>query len=195
MRGGVDESAPIYNIHELRVQFKCRRRRSLGGESTSTWSRVNRICWHPDRNDTLGLYTDGTVFKWQPFDDVHQELQSSSSTTPSDIHLSPDGSIFATSDVIGNVQLYDYEHLALLYHLSSEDAVVGLCFSLDQGRFYDIRGRDCNLWEPNALTRLADIDLHASEHETEAESTVVSSLPSEAYTDASDSISSLSVGP
>ncbi|KAJ0123281.1 hypothetical protein J7T55_011746 [Diaporthe amygdali] len=76
--------------------------------------------------------------------------------TPSEIKCSPNGLVFATGDVKGSVKIYDFYGLALIYKLTSEDIIQGLCFSPDSRVFYDLRGLYCNVWEPNCLVRLID---------------------------------------
>ncbi|KAH0538685.1 hypothetical protein FGG08_004760 [Glutinoglossum americanum] len=185
----------VWTLTNPRLINRCRRRLEHGGNPNSAWTGVNRVIWHPNNGEVLGIYTDGIVFKWDPLEGSHQELQADLNATPSEIQCSPDGIVFATSDVNGAVKLYNYQHFALIYQLSSEDIVTALCFSPDSRRFYDLRGSYCNIWEPNVLIRLSDIDERASEIDAEAGSTTASSYASEAWVETPVSITALSARP
>ncbi|KAI0433014.1 NACHT and WD domain protein [Xylaria sp. FL1042] len=111
--------------------------------------------WNPQAPEVLGLYIEGVVFKWQPYDDYVEELP----TGASKIAISDDGSLFAAGNAQGIVKLYTTSDFSLLYQLASQDTVLGLAFSPDSRRFYDIRGYYGNVWEPNILMRYAE---HAS---------------------------------
>lgn len=76
---------------------------------------------------------------------------------------SPDGRTLAAGDSAGDVLLYDFGTLQLLYHvILSGDSVVALTFTNDSLRFLDIRGSQVNVWEPSALVR-KDVDDATSE--------------------------------
>lgn len=154
---------------------------------------MNRVVWHPYSGDVLGIYNDGTVFKWNPFGETHQELQGGLFATPSEIECSPDGSVFATSDVNGAVKLYNYQHFSLVYQLSSEDIITNLCFSPDSRRFYDLRGSYCNVWEPNVLFRSSDADERGSNAEEGSLETL--HVASEVWAESSVPITALAVRP
>lgn len=112
---------------------------------------VIAAAWHPHSPDIIGLYLEGVVFKWSPYENEVEEL----STGASRLALSKDGELFATGDVHGTVKVYTTSGLCLLYQLTSQDTVLDLSFSPDLQRFYDIRGHYGNAWEPNVLMRYA----------------------------------------
>lgn len=118
----------------------------------STRGEVIQACWHPHRLEILGLYSDGVLFKWQPYIDESEERF----TRASKLAITKDGNLFATGDVWGMVQVYTTSDFGLLYQLSSEDTILGLAFSPDLHRFYDIRGHYGGAWEPNALVKYAE---------------------------------------
>ncbi|KFY44177.1 hypothetical protein V494_01601 [Pseudogymnoascus sp. VKM F-4513 (FW-928)] len=178
----------LWDIEERQRVTRCERSWKDGRMS---WTGVTKVIWHPNDEDVLGIYWDGIVFKWNPFDDTHQELPSETNTAPSEIRCSPNGTIFATSDVNGTVKLYNHQYFSLVYQLLSEDIITGLCFSPDSRRFFDLRGSYCKVWEPNALVRLLDQD----EQDTEAGSTVGSNQPSEAFTSSPNPITTLAMRP
>ena len=171
----------VWALTEPKCISKCKRRLEYDKNPANAWTGVNRVLWHPNSGELLGIYVDGAVFKWHPFEGNHHELTTSSRDTPSELDCSLDGIVFATSDVNGTVKIYNYEHFALIYQLSSEDMVTGLCFSPDIRRFYDLRGSYCNAWEPNVLIRMSNADEAVSDIDTEVGSTTVSYLASEVW--------------
>ncbi|KXG51211.1 uncharacterized protein PGRI_067830 [Penicillium griseofulvum] len=108
--------------------------------------------WHPHNAELLGLYIEGVVFKWNPYEGEPEEL----GTGASRLAMSADGSLFATGDVQGTIKVYTTSEFRLLYQLASQDSVLGLAFSPSLHRFYDIRGSYGNVWEPNSLVRYAE---------------------------------------
>lgn len=182
----------VWALTKSKCISKCKRRLGHDVNPGSAWTGVNRILWHPNSGELLGIYTDGAVFKWHPLEESHHELTTNSRTTPSELDCSLNGMVFATSDVNGAVKIYNYEHFALIYQLSSEDTVTGLCFSPDIRRFYDLRGSYCNAWEPNVLVRMSDIDEAVSEVDTEVGSTTMSYLASEVWAESRPPITAIS---
>jgi WD40 repeat protein len=71
---------------------------------------------------------------------------------------SPDGTILAASEgSCGIVSLYDFETLRLLYRLNSyEEDISMMVFASNGLRFFDVRGDQCNVWEPPVLVRRTD---------------------------------------
>ncbi|KAL9122773.1 MAG: hypothetical protein Q9187_000671 [Circinaria calcarea] len=186
----------VWSLGDAQLINRCRRRVNHGGIAGKAWTGVNRVVWHPNSGEVLGIYTDGMVFRWHPIEESHQELNGADlNATPSEIQCSPDGVVFATSDVNGSIKLYNFHHFTLIYQLSSEDIVSALCFSPDGQRFYDLRGPYCNVWEPNALIRLSSTDEEANEIETEIGSTAMSYLASEAFVGTPVSITALALRP
>lgn len=125
--------------------------------ATVSWTGVTRVVWHPFSGHVLGIYRDGQIFKWNPMDDTHEEAKQELDATPSDIVCSPNGIVFATSDIRGTVKIYDFAHMTPIYKLTSDDDIIrSIAFGADSKRFYDLRGIYCNVWEPNCLIRLAE---------------------------------------
>jgi WD40 repeat protein len=73
---------------------------------------------------------------------------------------SPSGTTLATGNSAGMVQLLEFETLQLLFKVNAVDyGVRCLAFSSDNTRFFDVRGTQCNVWEPalpSAKTRKDD---------------------------------------
>ncbi|KAK3321830.1 hypothetical protein B0H66DRAFT_619055 [Apodospora peruviana] len=104
-------------------------------------------------------YQDGDLVVFNPFDG----LQVASIETYAHVLVSsPDGRTLATGDGNGMIQLYTFETLRLLYRVSMYDYDIrNMAFTSDSLRFFDIRGNQCNSWEPTVLVRNRD-----SENET-----------------------------
>ncbi|KAI1480225.1 hypothetical protein F4774DRAFT_87229 [Daldinia eschscholtzii] len=108
--------------------------------------------WHPHSPEILGLYIEGVIFKWRPYDGAVIEMPTGASR----LAISGDGNLLATGDAHGTVKVHTTSDLGLLYQLTSQDTVLGLAFSPDHRRFYDIRGYYGNAWEPNALMKFSE---------------------------------------
>lgn len=150
----------VWNIDPPEMVGRIRRRlKGVQTTTSNTFFGAMKVTWHPSNNFVLGIYYDGNIFKWSPTDDTVDEVRAvdvDANATPSEIKCSPNGLVFATGDVKGSVKIYDFYGLALIYKLTSEDIIQGLCFSPDSRVFYDLRGLYCNVWEPNCLVRLID---------------------------------------
>ena len=161
----------VWSLKSPGLINRCKRRMQTSHPSRKSWTGVSFVRWHPRNGQVLGIYIDGAVFKWHPFEQTHQELKvDTSEATPSGLDINPNGALFVTSDVDGTVKLYSFHTFQLIYQLSSEDVITAVCFSPDGRRFYDIRGSYCNVWEPNSLIRISDMDEQSHDTDTWAES-------------------------
>lgn len=113
---------------------------------------VIEAVWHPFETEVIGLYMEGDVFKWNPYDNEVEELP----TGASKLALNSDGSLFATGDVHGKIKVYTTAGFSLLYQLASQDTIFSIKFSPDSKRLYDIRGYYGNAWEPNVLAEFME---------------------------------------
>ena len=182
----------VWEIDDSKLIARCRRAKEDQVEtSVRSWTPVNRVIWHPRSGEVLGIYSDGNVFKWHPFEDTNREIDEAATT----IACSQDGDIFATSDADGAVKIWKYSDFAPIYRLRCDQPVADLAFSPDNRRLYDLRGSFCNVWEPNALIRLAELDKPNSETASDSASTVLSSAMSEAEVDIMDPVTALAAGP
>ncbi|KAL1881197.1 hypothetical protein Daus18300_001048 [Diaporthe australafricana] len=132
---------------------------------------VIEAIWHPLNAQVIGLYIEGVVFKWSPYDGEVDEIP----TGASKLALSRDGSLFVTGDVHGKVKVYTTAGFGLLYQLASQDSVFGLVLSPDSSRFYDIRGYYGTAWEPNVLTEFMEREDKEVDNLSETESLAQSS--------------------
>jgi WD40 repeat protein len=179
----------VWSIDPPELISRCRRHPN---DPNHLWAPVDRAVWHPYSGEVLGLYLGGYVFKWHPYSGTHQEIYASASV----IACSPEGTFFATGDGSGMVKLYNFDHFALVYQLSCEAVVNDISFSPDSRRLYDLRGQFCNVWEPNALLRLDDIDEHERDSEVGSElGSVPTAAISEAVAEIRDPITAISIHP
>lgn len=146
----------VWSLDPPEMIARCKRKQKQGHTTSTAWTAVNRVVWHPFDGQVLGIYRDGNIFKWGPMDDSHEEVKQELDATPSEIRCSINGLVFATSDVRGSVKIYDYSQMVLIYKLTSDDIINSIAFSPDGRRFYDLRGSYCNVWEPNCLMRIVD---------------------------------------
>ena len=124
---------------------------------TAGWYVAWRFVWNPITDHVIGFYTDGFVFKWHPLTGEHQEAQGYAN----DITASSDGKLFLSSTSTGIVKVWDFAGFSVIYQLSSDDLLIGLAFSPDCMRFYDLRCgivNSVNAWEPNSLLRFSDTE-------------------------------------
>jgi len=152
---------------------------------------VIEAAWHPHQLELLGLYIEGVVFKWRPYEGEVDEI----TTGASRLAISRDGNLFATGDVCGTVRVYTTSDFNLLYHSVSEDAVSSLAFSPDLRRFYDARGHYGTAWEPKALMIFAEQQGQDIRNGSEKENLAQISTVSESRTRRINSITTLAGSP
>lgn len=152
---------------------------------------VIEAIWRPHSPEVIGLYLEGVVFKWGPYDGEIDEMSIGASR----LALSKDGNLLSTGDVHGRVKIYTVAGFGLLYQLSSQDTVLGIAFSPDSRRLYDIRGYYGNAWEPNALAKFTEQSSGGLDTHSEAESLVQSSSASDHATIRIDEITALAASP
>jgi WD40 repeat protein len=109
--------------------------------------------FNPAPNTSLlaATYWDGELLLFDPWED---EIKERTLAEGEVLACSPDGRTLATGDSGGNIQLFEFETLKLIYRINSWDyGIRSLAFSHDNLRFIDIRGSQCNVWEPSQLIR------------------------------------------
>lgn len=143
-----------------------------------TRGQVIDAAWHPYAPEVLGLYIEGIVFKWSPYEGEVEEL----TTGASKLAISRDGNLFATGDVHGIVKIFNTLDFSLVYQLASQDSILGLAFSPDSNRFYDIRGEYGNAWEPSALMRFTAQAGRGLNSDNETTSIMQSTIATASYT-------------
>ncbi|KAL4917357.1 hypothetical protein BDW62DRAFT_85983 [Aspergillus aurantiobrunneus] len=152
---------------------------------------ILELMWHPHVPEVLGLYHEGVVFKWNPYEGSPEEIQVNAHR----LAMSRDGHLFATGDVRGTVKVYTTAEFQLLFQLPSQDPVLGLAFGPSLHRFYDIRGLYGNAWEPNALMRYAERLDKSPDSDADSTSLGVASTSSTAMVKRVDSITAIAASP
>lgn len=152
---------------------------------------VIEAVWHPHQPEILGLYIEGVIFRWRPYDEEIEEIAAGASR----LAISSDGSLIATGDVRGTVKVFTTADFTNLYQLASEGNVLGLAFSPDSRRFYDVRGNYGNVWEPNVLLKFVEQQNKDTEGESEIGSIAQTSNHSENTLQRIDSVTSLAASP
>lgn len=142
----------VWHVDDSSLVAKCQR--TASGEQLKGSTGVKAVTWNPVTEEVLGIRKEGPIFKWHPLHKHYEELKACAFGIACD----SEGTFFATSDIDGNVDICDYQRFCRVYRLSWENRVVGLAFSPDCRRLYDIRGSICNVWEPSILNRLRDTD-------------------------------------
>jgi WD40 repeat protein len=126
--------------------------KKLPNGETST-HLVTALIFNP--NPAIGLlaasYLDGELVLLDPFDDKDLESFRADCHT---LAASPDGRLLAGGAGFGTIQIYEFDTLRLLYRVKSSNIYIKqLAFSRDSLHFVDIRGSQCNVWEPPVLLR------------------------------------------
>lgn len=96
-------------------------------------------------------YSDGDLVL---YDVRSQKVKATRDDVNSQIlAVSPDGRILASGSS-SCVQLFDFQTLKRIYIMEFSDyPISGLAFSGESNRFVDIRGHQCNIWEPFVLVQ------------------------------------------
>ncbi|KAL8688517.1 MAG: hypothetical protein Q9218_005593 [Villophora microphyllina] len=180
----------VWDVDSADLVGRCERISDKNNSRQDLHTDVGPICWNPVTGHILGLYNDGCVFKWHPSETDSQEIR----TVATGIQCSSGGALFVTNSTNGVLKVWDFHHFSLVYQLSCHAPVTDLELSPDGRRIYDIRDTFCNIWEPNALIRLAEADEKSSDtSSTTADSTQLS-LSSEASNEVQEPLTALSVG-
>lgn len=151
-------------------------------------SDIQCITWNPMTGHILGIYNDGCVFKWYPFENDYDE----SIVSAGKVECSPDGKFFVTSSRDGTFRIWDFYHFTPVYQLFHSASVMSFAIDPNDTRIYDIRGAFCSVWEPSALVRMWETDDKSSETMSNRESTQVSQV-SEAVFESLQPITALAV--
>jgi WD40 repeat protein/pimeloyl-ACP methyl ester carboxylesterase len=181
----------VWDLGEMRCIARCKR--SVGTQKEarrgpSGWFAVDKFTWNSVTGHIIGLYKDGTVFKWHPVTNDYQEVPSMAD----EIASSPNGKLFVTSSSNGTVRVWNFDYFSVIYQLSSGDLVSELAFSPDSERFYDIRGSSLNAWQSNSLLRYVESEESFSDATSEDHRSTSLSNVSEAYSRQYEAVSVIS---
>lgn len=140
-----------------------------------------RLTWNRVTEHVVGIFTSGTIFKWYPLDLEHEVMETNVMAT--EIACSPDGKLIVTSQRDGSLKIFSFDNFTLLYNLTCMSRATAIAVSPDGRRIYDIRQSYCNVWEPNALIRMAeqdDVDRSSDTASSQYDPSVQGSVVSEA---------------
>lgn len=183
----------VWSVEEPRpcLVGRCERPASGGQMANGTFVDTQSICWNAVTGHIMGVYNDGCIFKWHPFDGDYQE----SNISGSDIKCSPDGKFFVTSSADGAIRVWDFQHFSPIYQLSCSSSVTDLALDPVERRIYDLRDNFCHIWEPNSLLRQWETDDKASETTSTRESSTQVSVCADASTETLEPLTALAVDP
>ncbi|KAI0183667.1 hypothetical protein EV127DRAFT_17783 [Xylaria flabelliformis] len=184
----------VWSISDGRCINRCRRANNLRVDQrrpSTNWFAVDRFTWNPVTGHILGIYKDGSIFKWHPMTDENIEAKR----TADEIAASPNGKLFATSSSDGSIRVWDFTYFSVIYQLSSESLVTEIAFSPDSRRFYDLRDGSINAWESNSLTRFLETDEHVSDSNSEDQSSTAMSKFSEEWAEQYEAVTALALAP
>ena len=116
---------------------------------------ASSIVFNPWRSTSLlaAAYEAGQIIVFDPREgDIVATYKADTDTQV--LACSSDGRTLISGDALGTVRIFDFSQLKLLHVIyGHEKNIVSLAFSSDNLRFVDIRGTECNVWEPAALAR------------------------------------------
>jgi WD40 repeat protein len=162
----------LWDLKDNSFYGNCGKKLSNGETSTHP---VSALVFNPNVN--IGLlvasYLDGQLALLDPFNDREEK------SFRADCHIlaaSPDGRLLAGGAGSGIVQVYEFETLQLLYRVKSSNLYIKqLAFAQDGLRFADIRGPQCNIWEPAVLLR----DMAGDDSSIDSSSSLVEAISSD----------------
>jgi WD40 repeat protein len=140
----------LWDLEEDVYYGSCGKKLSDGRTSTHP---VTALVFNP--NPAIDLlvasYLDGELVLLNPFDDQTLESHRANCHT---LASSADGRLLAGSAGFGAIHIYEFDTLTLLYRVQSSSLCIKqLSFSIDSQHCVDIRGSQCNIWEPPVLLR------------------------------------------
>lgn len=110
---------------------------------------------NPDVNLLLVAYDDSYLSLYEPWSGtfVHSQQPETNAVLQS-LSCSPDGRTFGTVDAQGNLRIWDFESLTILYHvLTPMNSFRTLNFTSDGFNLLDVVDQEMRIWAPAALIR------------------------------------------
>ncbi|KAJ5150912.1 NACHT and WD domain protein [Penicillium canariense] len=110
---------------------------------------------NPEINLLLVAYDDSHLSLYDMWSGVPVRAQPSvTNAVFTSLSCSQDGRTFGTVDVLGNLQIWDFETLTALYHvLTPKQSFRILGFTSDSFSFVDATQQEMRVWSPPALVR------------------------------------------
>lgn len=122
--------------------------------SSYPWPLIVSLLFNPQPDIRLAAvaYHGGDIVVLDPCTMMQQATVTAEASI---LAASPDGTILAAAHgSSGGISLYDFETLKLVYRLNSyEEDIKMMAFASNSLRFFDIRGEQCNVWEPSKTRR------------------------------------------
>ncbi|KAK7931320.1 hypothetical protein PG985_002032 [Apiospora marii] len=110
---------------------------------------------HPELNLLLVAYDEGHISLYDSWSGVLvHSYESEDYAVLDSLSCAPDGRTFATVDVLGNLRIWDFESLTVLYHvLTPTHPFRVLDFTPDGFNLIDVVDHEMRLWSPSTLVR------------------------------------------
>lgn len=131
--------------------------------------KVDAMVFNPIEENALlaAAFQDGEIVTFDPWNlkkkvGVEAYVQV--------LATSPDGKFLVAGDKSGVVHIYDFGTLKLMQKISSyKTQIKTLAFASDSLRFFDVRGAQCNIWEPSILAQRHElVEDSSSDRSTES---------------------------
>ncbi|KAH8759189.1 hypothetical protein BGZ57DRAFT_801794 [Hyaloscypha finlandica] len=159
-----DSPMSVWTTDSFQLVARCFRGGNKSAMQPSS-SDVVKMHWNAASDHILGIFDGGRLFIWHPQNNKHESVN----ICASEIACSPSGGLFATAQSDGTLQVWNFYTCALVYQVKAASQSSALAISPDGRCVYDMRLSMMNIWQPNALVKLAE--------EEERDSDVSSSNP------------------
>ncbi|KAL8994629.1 MAG: hypothetical protein Q9169_005451 [Polycauliona sp. 2 TL-2023] len=180
----------VWNVNNAHIIGRFKRPSDKYKSKQDPYSDVGPICWNPVSGHVLGIYHDGPVFKWHPRESEGQEHRALAAT----IQCNSDGALFVTSGIKRGFQVWSFHHFEPIYQLSCHTTTIDIALSPDGRRLYELRESSCNVREPNALIRHAEVDEKSSETTLSLGGSTLLPLTSESLHEPMQPVQALAIG-
>ncbi|KAH0543071.1 hypothetical protein FGG08_002584 [Glutinoglossum americanum] len=144
----------LYDIEENELHGLIGRERDPTALALGTNTSPSSLTFNTNKEISLlvAAYEDGDLCL---FDYEELKLLKILEANAQIVACSPNGLTLATGNSAGMVQLMEFETLHLLYQVNAVDyGIRYIAFSTDNLCFLDVRGTQCNVWEPPVLSGL-----------------------------------------
>lgn len=126
----------------------------LGYTTNKRLRRVDSLVWNPISGHVVGINEPHGIFKWHP-QDPEPELELEDSAR--EVVCSPDGRLIAVHAAGQFIRIRNFDSFAVLYTVTSAHRIRNIRFSADSRRIYGHDVYFCRVWEPPALSRIAEV--------------------------------------
>ncbi|KAI3299790.1 hypothetical protein DTO002I6_2017 [Penicillium roqueforti] len=141
----------LWDMEEDAYAGNCGKKLSSGETCTDVVVVALAFNPNPDISLLAVVYLDGDLALLDPFADRQLECFRANCQT---LAPSPNGCLLAAGGANGIIHVYEFDTFKLLYRVKSSNSFIKqLAFARDSMLFADIRGAQCNVWEPETLLR------------------------------------------